>query len=199
MARRRKRGFSALLGLLFQGGIVLLGLVALWLLDIHLGTDGLPVAGYLAWGLAGGVVTYALLLVLSVSGALSSDSLQKHIRDLHRFVCSQSWPVLVALAILAGVGEELLFRGAIQGWVGQHLGVAAGVVAGAVTFGLAHALSWSYFLVATALGGVLGVAYAITGSIQLVMVWHAVYDLVVILVLRCYPQLFGFSRNAGPG
>lgn len=199
MARSRKRRFSALTGLLFQGGIVLLGLLPLWLFDIPVATGGLSVSGYLVWGVLGGVLTYGALLLLSVTDVLSSDSLQKHIRDLHRFVRSQPWPVLIALAVLAGVGEELLFRGVIQGWVGEHLGVATGVVAGAVVFGLAHAMSLSYFLVATALGGVFGVVYTITDSLQLVMVWHAVYDLVVILVLRRYPQLFGLSRNAGPG
>lgn len=199
MARRRRRGFSSLAGLLFQGAIVLLGLAPLWLFDIPVATDGLPVAGYLGWGLMGGVLTYGVLLLLSVTDVLSSDSLRKHIRDLHRFVSSQSWPVLIALAVLAGVGEELLFRGVVQGWVGQHLGMVAGTVAGAVLFGLAHAMSWSYFLVATALGGVFGIVYAVTDSLQLVMVWHAVYDLVVILVLRRYPWLFGLSRTAGPG
>lgn len=199
MAVKRKRGFSSATGLLFQAGIVVLGLLPLLLFDIPVAMDGLGVAAYLLWGLAGGALTYGVLLLLSVTGVLSSDSLQKHIRDLHRFVRSQSWPVLITLAVLAGVGEELLFRGVIQGWVGQHLGVTAGVLAGAVLFGLAHAMSWSYFLVATVLGGVFGVVYAVTDSLQLVMVWHAVYDLVVILVLRCYPQLFGLSRTAGPG
>lgn len=199
MARRRKRGFSTLAGLLFQGGIVVLGLLPLWLLDIPVATGGLSAPGYLLWGVAGGVLTYGALLALSVTDLLSSDSLQRHIRDLHRFVRSQPWPVLIALAVLAGVGEELLFRGVVQGWVATHLGVVTGVVAGAVLFGLAHAMSMSYFLVATALGAIFGMVYAITDSLQLVMVWHAVYDLVVILVLRRYPQLFGLSRNAGPG
>lgn len=199
MARRAKGKFSPLMGLVFQAGIVLLGLIPLWLFDIPVATEGLPVLGYLAWGVAGGVLTYGLLLLLSVTDVLSSDSLQKHIRDLHRFVRFQTWPVLIGLAVLAGIGEELLFRAVIQGWVGEHLGTAAGVLAGAVVFGLAHAMSRAYFLVATALGAVFGVAYALTDSIQLVMVWHAVYDLVVILVLRRYPQLFGISRSVGPG
>ncbi|MGM0569542.1 CPBP family intramembrane glutamic endopeptidase [Marinobacter sp.] len=199
MAAKRRRGFTPAVGLLFQAGIVLLGLIPLWLFDIPVATGGLPVSGYLAWGVAGGLLTYGLLLLLSVTDVLSSDSLQTHIRDLHRFVRSQSWPVLIGLAVLAGVGEELLFRAVIQGWIGEHLGTASGILAGAVVFGLAHALSRAYFLVATALGAVFGVAYAVTDSIQLVMVWHAVYDLVVILVLRRYPQLFGLSRTAGPG
>lgn len=193
MATRRKKGLSPLAGLLFQAGIVLLGLLPLMVFDIPVATHGLTVVGYLLWGTLAGLLTYGALLVLSLVDVLSPDSLKKHIRDLHRFVCSQRWPVLIGLAVLAGIGEELLFRGVIQGWVGHHLGVVAGILAGAVVFGLAHAMSLAYFLVATALGVLFGVAYAVTDSLQLVMVWHAVYDLVVIAVLRWYPQLFGLK------
>ncbi|MFC4261009.1 CPBP family intramembrane glutamic endopeptidase [Marinobacter lacisalsi] len=195
MAKRRKRGLSPLSGLLFQAGIVVLGLLPLMVFDIPVATDGLTVVGYLLWGTLAGLLTYGALLVLSLVDILSSDSLMKHIRDLHWFVCSQRWPVLIGLAVLAGIGEELLFRGVIQGWVGHHLGVVAGILAGAMVFGLAHAMSLAYFMVATALGALFGVAYAITDSLQLVMVWHAVYDLVVIAVLRWYPQLFGLKTS----
>jgi hypothetical protein len=193
MATRRKRGLSPLAGLLFQAGIVLLGLIPLMIFNIPVATGGMTASGYLLWGTLAGLLTYGGMLVLSLVDMLSSDSLQKHIRDLHRFVCSQRWPVLIGLAVLAGIGEELLFRGVIQGWVGQHLGVVVGILAGAMVFGLAHAMSLAYFLVATALGAIFGVAYALTDSLQLVMVWHAVYDLVVIAVLRWYPQLFGLK------
>src|SRR5690554_3749207 len=132
MAVKRKGGFSPVIGLLFQAGIVLLGLIPLWLFDIPMATDGLSVMGYLVWGIAGGVATYGLLLLLSVTDLMTSDNLQKHIRDLHRFVRSQSWPFLIGLAVLAGVGEELLFRAVIQGWAGEYLGTAAGIVIGAV-------------------------------------------------------------------
>lgn len=194
MAKGRKQGLSPLAGLLFQAGIVLLGLLPLLIFDIPVALDGLAPAGYLAWGTLAGVLTYGGLLALSLVDVLSSDSMKKHIRDLHRFVRSQRWPVLIGLAVLAGIGEELLFRGVIQGWLGHHLGLFAGIVAGAMVFGLAHAMSVAYFLVATALGLLFGVAYALTDSLQLVMVWHAVYDLVVIAVLRWYPQLFGLGR-----
>ncbi|MFL1404418.1 CPBP family intramembrane glutamic endopeptidase [Marinobacter sp. M1N3S26] len=195
MATRRKRGLSPLAGLLFQAGIVLVGLIPLMVFDIPVAMKGLTISGFLLLGTLAGLLTYGALLLLSLMDVLSSDTMKKHIRDLHRFVRSQRWPVLVGLAVLAGIGEELLFRGVIQGWVGQHLGTVAGILVGAMAFGLAHAMSRAYFLVATALGALFGVAYALTDSLQLVMVWHAVYDLVVIAVLRWYPQLFGLGTS----
>ena len=194
MATRRRRGLSPLAGLLFQAGIVVLGLVPVLVFNIPVAMDGLSMTGYLLLGTLAGLLTYGLLLLLSLLDVLSSDTMKRHIRDLHRFVSSQDWAVLAGLAVLAGIGEELLFRGVVQGWVGQQLGVVAGVLAGAVLFGLAHAMSVAYFLVATALGALFGVAYAVTDSLPLVMVWHAVYDLVVIAVLRHYPWLFGVGR-----
>ncbi|SFR75904.1 hypothetical protein SAMN05216203_2828 [Marinobacter daqiaonensis] len=199
MAARHRRRFSPLLGVLFQAGIVLLGLIPLWLFAIPVATEGLRVGEYLLWGTLAGVATYGVLLLLSMVDVLSPESLKQHIRDLHGFVRGQSWPVLIALAVLAGIGEELLFRGVIQGWLSAHLGSAVGIIAGAVAFGLAHAMSKAYFLVATCLGLVFGIAYQLSDSLQLVMVWHAVYDLVVIVVLRRFPGLFGLNRSAGPG
>ena len=88
--------------------------------------------------------------------------------------------MLVALAVFAGVGEELLFRGAIQGWLAQHTHDAVAIVAASVLFGMVHYLSFTYFLLATGLGVVLGVAYALTDSLLLVMVWHGVYDMIAL-------------------
>lgn len=198
MPAKSGRRFAPLLGLLFQAGIVALALVLLWMFPIPVTTDGLTVPAYLLWGSLGAVATYGALLLMSLVDALSPDTLKRHIRDLHQFVCSQSWAVLICLAVLAGVGEELLFRGVIQGWVTGQFGSWAGILAGALAFGLAHALSLAYFLVATALGVVFGVAYSVSDSIQLVMVWHAVYDLVVILVLRHFPELFGLRQSGAP-
>lgn len=58
-------------------------------------------------------------------------------------------------------------------------------------FGLVHYVSFTYFLVATGLGLVLGTAYQLSGSLELVMVWHAVYDMLAIYCLLRYPHWFG--------
>ena len=85
----------------------------------------------------------------------------------------------------------MLFRGAIQGWLAQHVHDAVAVVAASVLFGLVHYLSFTYFVLATGLGLVLGTAYALTDSLVLVMVWHGVYDMIALYCLRRFPQFFG--------
>ncbi|MFO8142547.1 MAG: CPBP family intramembrane glutamic endopeptidase [Marinobacter sp.] len=180
--------------LLFQGSIGVLGLLAIWLFDIPLLAGGFGLTEALLFGLLGAVATYLLLLFLSRMSWLFPDDLTSQMQGLYNFAASFRWPVLLALSVLAGVGEELLFRGAIQGWLLQYTGPWTAVLAASVLFGLVHYVSFTYFLVATGLGLVLGGAYQLSGSLELVMVWHAAYDLLALYCLLKYPHWFGVHR-----
>ncbi|MEC7377933.1 MAG: CPBP family intramembrane glutamic endopeptidase, partial [Pseudomonadota bacterium] len=59
------------------------------------------------------------------------------------FASSYSPAVLVLLSVLAGVGEELLFRGAVQGWLVAHTGPVTALLAASVLFGLVHYVSFT--------------------------------------------------------
>ena len=50
-------------------------------------------------------------------------------------------------------------------------------------FGVVHAMTPTYFVLATLAGGYLGWVYAMTGDIAAPIVAHAMYDFVVLLVL----------------
>lgn len=181
--------------LLFQGGIGVVGLVAILLFAIPVQNGGMNPGVAAFWGVAGSVATYGVIMMLTRLPGLLRDSLETHLEQLHRFACDYSWPVLIALAVFAGVGEELLFRGAIQGWLTQHVPGAVAVLAASVLFGLVHYLSFTYFIVATGLGLVLGTAYLLTDSLLLVMVWHGVYDMIALYSLRQHPHLFGVQKT----
>lgn len=194
MAMNHTGRLSPWLALGFQGGILLLALAALWLFSIPVSNDGLSALPALLLGALGGVVTWGLLYALTLLPMFRVPVLKTHMRDLHRFTRSYSWTVLVGLAVLAGAGEELLFRAVVQGGLADAGYLLTGLLVGSVLFGLVHFLSWAYFAMATLLGLVLGVAYWQSGSLLLVMVWHGVYDLVAIFMLRQYPQAFGLPR-----
>ncbi|AOY90233.1 abortive infection protein [Marinobacter salinus] len=182
---------SSLAALLFQGGIGVVALVAIALFEIPVLNSGMPFGQAFAYGCLGAFGTYGLLLLLSrIPGVFPSD-LERQMRGLHRFASSFGWPVLVALSIFAGVGEELLFRGAVQGWLTGITGELAAIALSSVIFGMAHYISFAYFLVATGLGLILGSAYAFSDSIALVMIWHAVYDIVALFCLIRFPHWFG--------
>ena len=180
--------------LMFQGGIGLLGLFAVWLFEIPLLLDGLNAVEVVLFGTVGAVGTYLVLVLLSRVPWLFPDNLSGQMQALYNFAASYRWSVLVALSLLAGVGEELLFRGAIQGWLLQHTGPWTAVIAASVLFGLVHYVSFTYFVMATGLGAVLGAAYQYSQSLALVMVWHALYDMVALYCLLRYPHWFGVRR-----
>lgn len=190
MARKRPQ-ISSTAALGFQAGIGVVGLLAIFLFGIPVQYDGLSPGSVVLWGVAGSVATYVVIMMLTWLPGRLRDSLDSQLEQLHRFACEYSWPVLVALAVFAGVGEELLFRGAIQGWLAQHTHDVVAIVAASVLFGVVHYLSFTYFLLATGLGLVLGVAYALTDSLLLVMVWHGVYDMIALYCLRRFPEWFG--------
>lgn len=187
----RRPQISARAALMFQGSIGVVGLLAIVLFGIPVQNDGMSLGVAVFWGVAGSVATYAVIVGLTRLPGLLSDSLETLLEQLHRFACDYSWGVLVALSVFAGVGEELLFRGAIQGWLAQHVHDAVAIVAASVVFGLVHYLSFTYFLLATGLGVALGTAYALTDSLALVMIWHGVYDMIALYCLRRFPERFG--------
>jgi hypothetical protein len=92
-------------------------------------------------------------------------------------------PELALLALLAGVGEEALFRGVIQNALAGWLPVWLALVLTGIIFGVAHSVSTAYALVAGAVGLYLGSLYLITQNLLAPVVAHALYDFVALLVL----------------
>ena len=177
--------------LLFQGAIGVIGLVAILLFGIpvlHVGPGLWP---SILLGTVGAALTYAALLLLTRVPGLFPENLERQMQGLYDFASSYSPAVLILLSLLAGVGEELLFRGAIQGWLMTKTDPVTAVLAASVLFGLVHYVSFTYFLVATGLGMVLGAAYLLSESLALVMVWHALYDMIALFCLLRFPRWFG--------
>jgi membrane protease YdiL (CAAX protease family) len=95
-----------------------------------------------------------------------------------------SWFSLAVVAIAAGVGEELLFRGALQPLAEQWWGPAAGLMAASLLFGVVHAVSPAYFLFATIVGLYLGWLAAWFDDLVAPIMVHAAYDFAALVVLK---------------
>ena len=91
---------------------------------------------------------------------------------------------LAWIALAAGFGEELFFRGLLQAWLAEGLGLWPGLVLASLLFGLAHPMTFGYFVIATLLGGVLGLVWIWSGNLLAAIVAHALYDWIVILDYR---------------
>jgi len=90
---------------------------------------------------------------------------------------------IVLLAALAGIGEELLFRGVIQAWLAERLPLWLAVAGASLLFGIGHWLSASYAALAAAIGAYLGLVFLLSGNLLASIVAHAAYDVVALFVL----------------
>ena len=148
-------------------------------------------------GLAGaGVLAGANLALLrhapDVRGVRSIRRLFRHtLRPLFGTVGARD---VVLISVAAGVGEELLFRGALQ--------AEAGVAAASVVFGLLHmggrdtAAFGAWVMV---MGAALGGLAAATGGLLAPVVAHAVYDAAAIAYCRWGPACGAVRRRGGSG
>jgi membrane protease YdiL (CAAX protease family) len=113
------------------------------------------------------------------------------LRGLVDFVVDQLGPMLAGcsagqlllLAILAGIGEELLFRGLIQTWLSQRVPNPVSILVASVLFGLVHFATSTYAMVAGVMGLYLGVLFVLQGNLFAPIVTHALYDLVALLLV----------------
>jgi len=85
-----------------------------------------------------------------------------------------------AVALAAGIGEELLFRGVIQAGLEGLIGPMAALAVASLLFGLAHALTTAYFVLTFLMGLYLGWLYQATGNLLLPIMVHFLYDWVVL-------------------
>ncbi len=94
---------------------------------------------------------------------------------------------LAVIAALAGIGEEMLFRGVIQAAVAQQIGGPRGVWLGllmaAVLFGLLHPVTPTYAVFAGSIGLYLGWLWLVCGNLLVPIIAHGLYDFLALLYL----------------
>jgi len=107
---------------------------------------------------------------------------------------------LVLLSFMAGIGEEVLFRGVIQAGLADRLPAWLAVGIAALLFGAAHWVTMSYAVFATLIGAYLGILFLVTGNLLAPAVTHALYDAVALSVLvRLKPGARGSGVIFPPG
>jgi membrane protease YdiL (CAAX protease family) len=95
-----------------------------------------------------------------------------------------NWLELALVALLAGVGEELLFRGVVQHAAAERWGAGAGLVIASLAFGFAHPLSLTYIVLAATIGFYLGWLWLASGNLLVPIVAHGLYDFIALIYLR---------------
>ena len=94
---------------------------------------------------------------------------------------------LAILAALAGLGEEMLFRGVVQTMaaaeIGGPYGVAIGLAVSAFLFGMFHCITPTYAILAGLIGLYLGGLWLLCGNLLAPVVAHGLYDFFALLYL----------------
>jgi len=131
----------------------------------------------------------AIVLAQTVGRALLAGALPAALATVG-VVALQSL-LLAAVAVLGvGPGEELVFRGVVQGVLARAVSPRAAVLWAAVCFGGLHALAVTgsplgvlvYLAFASLLGAVLGWSYEATGNLLVPVLAHGGYDAVQFLL-----------------
>ena len=173
---RHRRGFLRLAGLI-EGGTVLAAIALAALVGVdpwrHFHWDRNAV-------LIGLIGTLPLFAVYALARGTRSVAVELMGEPLSR--CT--WYDLLILAALAGLGEELLFRGVVQPSLAK-LSPLLGVVGANLLFGAVHAVTLVYALLATGIGFYFSWLVYGFGEPNVVraVIAHGVYDFVAFLLI----------------
>ena len=137
--------------------------------------------------------TLPLCIIFLALNQISAESLQK-IRQVLQDTLGSSlarrhWTDLFVLAAIAGISEEILFRGVIQPWLENSWGLMAGLLISSLIFGLIHAVTFLYFIMATAVSIYLGLYldYDNTRNLLTPIIIHGLYDFFAfVVIVRAY-------------
>ena len=180
------------MALLFEGGLGLLGVLAGFVVK-GIGQDKkLPPA----WDMLHGGpidVVYGLAATIPMLAALWGMRTARNgpLGRLNTIVDELVAPLfgkctlaqLALISVVAGFGEELLFRGAAQPLLIGWLGTTSGLIIASLIFGVMHAITKTYALLATLVGIYLGWLTLETNGLVAPIVAHALYDFLALVYL----------------
>ena len=172
---------------LVEGGLALAALTIGWCVSIN------PVEHLywswraLAWGVLGAVPTTLLFVVTYRSPLSPLKTIREFLaRELAPSLSNLRWYDLVLLSILAGVAEELLFRGLLQPWIGRACqSESAGQFLTNLLFGLVHWVTPLYALLACVIGYYFSWLMTLNEPTNLLtpIVSHTVHDYLAFLIV----------------
>lgn len=180
------------LAVVFEGGLGLLACAIGWCCGYWpLQTLRLEGVDFF-WGIVGTLPLFAGLVWIDRHPFGPLVALKQVVQEilLPMFRGFRAWQLLI-VAILAGVGEEILFRGLLQGgvsawlelYVSAHLATVIGLAVASLLFGLMHHITRMYATICVLVGLYLGGLWILTGNLLTAILVHALYDFLALLYL----------------
>lgn len=174
----------------FEAALIPVSVILGWIANINPFENLHFSESAIAYGVVGTMPLFLLFLALEQMQAESVVKIKDVLLEtlgpsLHRY----HWTDLLILASVAGISEEMLFRGVIQPWLESSWGMTAGLVGSNVIFGLAHAITPLYAVLAMFVGIYLSLSLDYGGERNLLVpiVIHGFYDfLAFVALMRTY-------------
>jgi len=138
-----------------------------------------PAALALAVLAVAGIAFVAFQRRWTLASATALEHVRAQLRHVERMLPRRLVELrrFLALAVTAGICEELLYRGYLIWYLERWIGPIPALVAAALIFGFGHLYQGRRGMLTTALVGVVfGVVYRVSGSLYLGMVLHALTD-----------------------
>lgn len=177
----RGRAVSIWSMVLLEVGVLAVAGGLAWLLAVDPLSGMAWSVGSWSWGLVGSLPLVGGLWFLDHTSIDAIVQLRRTVEDLFGHYFRGVRPIgVIVLAVVAGVAEEMLFRGVLQPWAADRLGWLAAVVLVGALFGLVHSVTPLYAMLAAGAGVYLGILMTLTGNVAVPIIAHAVYDMVAL-------------------
>jgi len=192
-----------LLGVVVEGGLVLLALTLGWLgISDHSQPLRDLAQGWSFWkqplliGLAATIPMLGYLLVFHFWTPGFMQPMQQFVdMKLKPMFKGASLLEMFALSLMAGFGEEIFFRWCLQGGITHLLtpslgaagAIAVGVVVASIVFGICHWVNRTYGVITIIVGAYLGMLMVWTGSWIVPAIAHALFDFVAMIYIGRWP------------
>ena len=168
-----------------------------WITSLITSIQTLPLPQMLLAAVALGVVIF-LVVDLSEKCAAKNEEMRQNIIESHQGLHGElpRLPILVLFIMMSftGICEELLFRYVLIGLILQLLSGLIGTIAAAVIAVIVSTILFCFvhtgiqgtssLLIWLSLGLVFGAIFVVTNNIAIVVIAHALYDILVLLALR---------------
>jgi membrane protease YdiL (CAAX protease family) len=163
-------------------------LLVAWGLGRWLGISPLeqlrPSVESVAWGVAASLPLFlGLAWILSTQSGPARRLVDLVVEQLGPLLSQCSTAMLALLAAVAGISEEILFRGVVQVGLAGVLPEGWALLATSAAFGLVHFASGTYAILAAGMGLYLGTLFLVQGTLLAPIIAHALYDFVALVYL----------------